>query len=234
MILSGQVQGQRLNSCHSSSTSSLICRDEDSRAVMDSTGGHDTPRGTATDPSEDSIGGEILDGTAQPAFGAATGHADLLSLPLKDSPANAPTTPAPGFRSPTLPQAPAPRLPSKDLPTATPATSHTPTSRGTGPDVSEFDPFATAQTPSTPAETHSPAGPSTPRRTQATAFGLQPREAHVPASSNHAAPDRVSSPRPGSQRVRSGDNGEPAFNFPGFLKDLRTKSAEPIARYLKR
>jgi len=27
---------------------------------------------------------------------------------------------------------------------------------------------------------------------------------------------------------------EPAFNFSGFLKDLRTKSAEPVARYLKR
>lgn len=27
---------------------------------------------------------------------------------------------------------------------------------------------------------------------------------------------------------------EPAFNFSGFLKDLRTKGAEPVARYLKR
>lgn len=27
---------------------------------------------------------------------------------------------------------------------------------------------------------------------------------------------------------------EPTFNFSGFLKDLRMKSAEPIAKYLKR
>lgn len=27
---------------------------------------------------------------------------------------------------------------------------------------------------------------------------------------------------------------EPAFNFQGFLKDLKLKSAEPVARYLKR
>ena len=32
----------------------------------------------------------------------------------------------------------------------------------------------------------------------------------------------------------TGEATEPAFNFSGFLKDLRTKSAEPVTRYLKR
>lgn len=43
---------------------------------------------------------------------------------------------------------------------------------------------------------------------------------------------------PGTSTERDEEAGEkdkePAFNFQGFLKDLKLKSAEPVARYLKR
>lgn len=37
----------------------------------------------------------------------------------------------------------------------------------------------------------------------------------------------------GDQEASDKDK-EPVFNFQGFLKDLKLKSAEPVARYLKR
>jgi hypothetical protein len=36
------------------------------------------------------------------------------------------------------------------------------------------------------------------------------------------------------EKEKDKDKDEPVFNFSGFLRDLRTKPAEPIARYLKR
>ena len=56
------------------------------------------------------------------------------------------------------------------------------------------------------------------------------------------APVPAPAPGPGPSTPRSGERQEreevveqePTFNFSGFLKDLRMKSAEPIAKYLKR
>ena len=56
------------------------------------------------------------------------------------------------------------------------------------------------------------------------------------------APGPGPGPGPGPSTPRSGERQEreevveqePTFNFSGFLKDLRMKSAEPIAKYLKR
>lgn len=71
-------------------------------------------------------------------------------------------------------------------------------------DLSEFDPFAT------PAK-------------------RDPVEVSVPTQ----APG-PSTPRQGrAQGEEEKEEQEPTFNFSGFLKDLRMKSAEPIAKYLK-
>jgi len=56
------------------------------------------------------------------------------------------------------------------------------------------------------------------------------------------APAPAPGPGPGPSTPRNGERQEreevveqePTFNFSGFLKDLRMKSAEPIAKYLKR
>jgi len=90
-------------------------------------------------------------------------------------------------------------------------------------DISEFDPFATpapgpakkdAEEISIPTTTQSGAGagpgPSTPRP---------------------AGRERQQQPQ---DREEEEETQEPTFNFSGFLKDLRMKSAEPIAKYLKR
>jgi hypothetical protein len=84
-------------------------------------------------------------------------------------------------------------------------------------DLSEFDPFATPakrdpveiqDLPPTPAPGPGVGpGPSTPRA--AGQGGVERQEEEVVEQ-------------------------EPTFNFSGFLKDLRMKSAEPIAKYLKR
>lgn len=44
---------------------------------------------------------------------------------------------------------------------------------------------------------------------------------------------RASSSRQEAQ-LAGAESAEPSFNFSGFLRDLRTKSAEPVARFLKR
>jgi hypothetical protein len=130
-------------------------------------------------------------------------------------------TPAPAsFRS--TPSAPAPKPIPKDLPTQTPISSSTPQSanqaRGTQMDISEFDPFATpapskkdAEEISIPSASAAGAGPSTPRPA-----GQERRQ------------------RQEERQEEDEEVQEVTFNFSGFLKDLRMKSAEPIAKYLKR
>lgn len=71
-------------------------------------------------------------------------------------------------------------------------------------DISEFDPFAT---PAPRNDASGIAGPSSTTPSQ-----------NTPATSSEA----------------KASEGEEPFNFSGFLKDLRVKSAEPVARYLKR
>jgi hypothetical protein len=131
-------------------------------------------------------------------------------------------TPAPAsFRS--IPSAPAPKPIPKDLPTQTPISSTTPQSanqaRGTQMDISEFDPFATpapskkdAEEINIPSASAVGAGPSTPRPA-----GQERRQRQEER-----------------QEQEEEEAQEPTFNFSGFLKDLRMKSAEPIAKYLKR
>jgi len=88
-------------------------------------------------------------------------------------------------------------------------------------DISEFDPFAT------PA----PA----PAKKDA-------EEISIPTTSETGAGSGPSIPRPAGRerqhqpqdREEDEETQEPTFNFSGFLKDLRMKSAEPIAKYLKR
>lgn len=153
-----------------------------------------------------------------------------------------PSTPAPPIRV-EPPDAPSPKVAPKELPSQTPLSSVTPTTKG-GPDISEFDPFATPTTPA-PASVP-PAGPSVGTGTSRGAGKEAARIRVVPAISERgtpATPSRAGETEGGTpsrrrdresrQEVDKMD-GEPAFNFSGFLKDLRLKSAEPVARYLKR
>ncbi|GFZ50888.1 Vacuolar protein sorting-associated protein 9a [Saitozyma sp. JCM 24511] len=61
---------------------------------------------------------------------------------------------------------------------------------------------------------------------------------HTPAPSIRVGGTSTPTPRdsrdgPSTPRQANTPGGEPGFNFSGFLKDLRQKSADPIARYLK-
>lgn len=87
-------------------------------------------------------------------------------------------------------------------------------------DISEFDPFATPAPG--PAKKHA-------------------EEISIPTTAETGAGAGPSTPRPGRERQQQPqdreeeeETQEPTFNFSGFLKDLRMKSAEPIAKYLKR
>jgi hypothetical protein len=141
-------------------------------------------------------------------------------------------TPAPGAgynrsSSPLVPDAPAPKPVPRELPTSTPANSTTPMPSGQGRgmmDISEFDPLAT---PSAPVEggggeeTPVP-GPSNPNP--------NPMVARAPATPSRVTGGATSTSTPEASTEIEGTT----FNFSGFLKDLRTKGAEPIAKYLKR
>lgn len=75
----------------------------------------------------------------------------------------------------------------------------------------------------------SPTGPSQ------TVAARPPNKRQVQASNNN----RPTTPAPGStstarDQEASDKEKEPVFNFQEFLKDLKQKSAEPVARYLKR
>lgn len=117
------------------------------------------------------------------------------------------------------------------------------------PDLAEFDPFAT------PAPSKAP--PKLPQRPQIRTDAVRSAPQAAPQAQAAAGPSRSQRPsrqnsRPGSgqrsaqgsaQGSRSGtpnprrqnsEDNEPAFNFAGFLRDLKVKSAEPVARYLKR
>lgn len=119
------------------------------------------------------------------------------------------------------------------------------------PDLAEFDPFAT------PAPSKAP--PKLPQRPQIRTDAVRSAPQPAPQAQGQpvAGPSRSQRPsrqnsRPGSgqrsaqgsaQGSRSGtpnprrqnsEDNEPAFNFAGFLRDLKVKSAEPVARYLKR
>lgn len=147
---------------------------------------------------------------------SASTSSSRSSSPLPKQEQNLPLqTPAPASNSfAKTPSAPAPKSIPKDLPLQTPISSSTPQSANQASnkdkiDLSEFDPFATPAKRD-PVEIQNPppaAGPSTPGR-QGRGEGE------------------------GEGQVEK-EEQEPTFNFSGFLKDLRMKSAEPIAKYLK-
>lgn len=77
----------------------------------------------------------------------------------------------------------------------------------------------------------SPAGPSQ-------TVAARPASKRQVQASNNNRPT-TPAPAPGStstakDQEASDKEKEPVFNFQGFLKDLKQKSAEPVARYLKR
>lgn len=79
----------------------------------------------------------------------------------------------------------------------------------------------------------SPTGPSQ------TVAARPPSKRQVQASNNNRPTTPAPAPATGStstarDQEASDKEKEPVFNFQGFLKDLKQKSAEPVARYLKR
>lgn len=78
----------------------------------------------------------------------------------------------------------------------------------------------------------SPTGPSQ------TVAARPPSKRQVQASNNNRPTTPAAAPGSSTSTTRdqeaSDKEKEPVFNFQGFLKDLKQKSAEPVARYLKR
>ena len=173
----------------------------------------------------------------------------LTSLPMK--------TPAPPRTSTLIPDAPAPKPIPKDLPHQTPAGSATPTSY----DISEFDPYATPALISGSSTSHQDGrrgivdetpvpGPSTTPSKRRDEHNKREEIPRTPSqrltSTNTSTSTRTDAQgdRRGGDvgQVREGGEesggvgavGEPVFNFSGFLKDIKSKPADPIARYLKR
>ncbi|WWC71493.1 uncharacterized protein I206_105451 [Kwoniella pini CBS 10737] len=123
------------------------------------------------------------------------------------------STPAPIRSELIIPDAPAHPPPAKGLPLSTPSSSLTPTvPRPPQADLAEFDPFATPIS-----------GPSEP------ITSINPK----PQSKNKVTPKQILPETESSGSINTNSTSEPSFNFSGFLKDLRMKSADPIARYLK-
>ncbi|WWD19140.1 hypothetical protein CI109_103598 [Kwoniella shandongensis] len=169
---------------------------------------------TPADESEDVS--EIKPDSVEPS--TSTSHSNV---PMK--------TPAPPRSGEIIvPDAPSHPPPAKGLPISTPSTSLTPTigrsereRTQTDVDLTEFDPFATPST--------STASTSTPvRKTD------EQQSASIPTTSASAIASGSGGETPRRTGSSSGQEPqEPSFNFSGFLKDLKLKSADPIARYLK-
>lgn len=196
-----------------------LSSEKETQVEVDDAGG-EVEKSTTASPPEIKVE-EPLDSTSTspPPSPSPTSRTKPPPTPPKQNPALPMKTPAPSAPTPStplVPSAPAPKSIPKDLPAQTPLSAATP--MPSGPDLSEFDPFATpapgnATSQSTgdgTGETPVP-GPSTPRR--------EPRQQQQPQRTD-SDPGQV--------------GGEPAFNFSGFLKDIKSKPADPIARYLKR
>ncbi|GMK53703.1 hypothetical protein CspeluHIS016_0102890 [Cutaneotrichosporon spelunceum] len=132
--------------------------------------------------------------------------------------------------APTKPPAPDPVL--ALTPGPTPGPSSVPANGNAlrvRADLAEFDPY---ETPAPQVRPKPPAGladenagwrSSDQSERGETPRNPEPRGSEDPRRERRSQDTRRRSPRP----------EEPAFNFSGFLKDLRTKSADPVARYLK-
>lgn len=90
-------------------------------------------------------------------------------------------------------------------------------------DISEFDPFATPAPGPTKKDAEEISIPTTTQSGAGAGAG--------PSTPRPAGRERQQQPQ---DREEEEETQEPTFNFSGFLKDLRMKSAEPIAKYLKR
>lgn len=173
-------------------------------------------------------------GPSSPRSLSPTGSSEAPGRYLKettDQDVQPVSTPAPQ-RQTDPPPAPAHQQHIDVLPTETPASSSTPTTRLISADISEFDPFAT------PAPVPRPTKQS--QNEGNTKDGVNVKQNEVVNTPSRQTPRRERDPAGGDQRARREGEGEDegeteaVFNFPGFLKDLRLKSAEPVARYLKR
>lgn len=102
------------------------------------------------------------------------------------------------------------------------------------PDLAEFDPFATPAPPSKPVPPPKDRERST-RTEEASPAVQSPSVESGGAARPSTGQEGLAPPAPsGHRRTASRSHDEPQFNFAGFLRDLRTKSADPVARYLKR
>lgn len=114
-------------------------------------------------------------------------------------------------------------------------------------DISEFDPFSPVPPTPSPAASTQPDEPETPVGNAATnaaagaiqaisnVFRRQPiASSSTPSHSRNASQaGSIRSSGDADDTVATKDK-EPSFDFQGFLAQLRLRSAEPVARYLKR
>nr|ODN91886.1 vacuolar protein sorting-associated protein 9 [Cryptococcus depauperatus CBS 7841] len=171
-----------------------------------------------------------------------------MSSPSKNLPLTTPAPSRPSTVTLTAPDAPAHAPPAKGLPTATPASSVTPSAGRQGQihdraiDLAEFDPYATPASAPMLAIQEQPEQAEEKEEAKVTVQST----AMTPSNSSQGHERRengiVSDVRSqtqeqegqqeqlGEQEVR---NKEAVFNFSEFLKDLKQKSAEPVAKYLK-
>ncbi|ODO10996.1 hypothetical protein I350_01596 [Cryptococcus amylolentus CBS 6273] len=158
-------------------------------------------------------------------------------------------TPAPSRSSAAIlsaPNAPGPNLALQAPPAQTPASSATPapgggSAAGMGVDLAEFDPYAT------PVPSSSESGQEKEKDASARSkVKVEESHAMTPTSSSQGrarASETAAGKRPegsvseverGAEEEEEAEElKEPQFNFSEFLKDLKMKSADPVARYLK-
>lgn len=181
-----------------------------------------------------------------PAGGAAVEDADTPSqdgAPTLTSPTDTPTD------TPTATTPPTPKHSSRTGPVSPPAPDSTPL-------VAETPAARTPPPPDAPAKQPAPTPVLAPTPGEATPLaGLRaaPELAEFDPFSTPAPVPKakrpvvttnvVSADQPASSTSLQAQNTphdvgpaaeEPTFNFAGFLRDLRSKPADPVARYLKR
>jgi hypothetical protein len=164
----------------------------------------------------------------------------VLMAPATPSKDSEPATPMP--LAPTQREVP-PAPPPKPVPPPIQHSLQTPAQRA---DISEFDPFSPVPPTPSPAAVTKPDEPETPvaAATNAATGAIQAISnvfRRQPVASSSTPSHSRNASQAGS--VRSGGDAdepvaakdkEPSFDFQGFLAQLKLRSAEPVARYLKR
>ncbi|TXT15750.1 hypothetical protein VHUM_00253 [Vanrija humicola] len=180
---------------------------------------------------------------SRPLSGLSGSPQRPAALAMAESPPRRSSLNAAAFKRPTL---------SLVTPSATPTARAVSSGSGTppgapakaplgalriAPDLAEFDPFATPA-PAAAGPVAAPvAAPAAAPRRPGSNEATPTQTVRSQQASRSGTPDTPAARPRRVVRAESGDaessGDEPVFNFAGFLKDLRSRPADPIARYLK-